>query len=47
MSAEVREEVLELSTYVWGSPDPNPPFQRTGNWAIYPYPLLDDIREEA
>ena len=47
MPVETREETVELLTYVWGPPDPNPPFQRSGNWAIYPYPLLDDIREEA
>ncbi len=47
MSVEIREDVLDLLTYVWGDPDPNPPFQRSGHWRIYPYPLLDDIREEA
>ncbi len=47
MAVEIREEQLELLTYIWGPPDPNPPFQRTGSWSIYPYPLLDDIGEEA
>ena len=47
MTVEIREEQLELLTYAWGPPDPNPPFQREGTWSIYPYPLLDDIREEA
>ena len=47
MSVVAREDVLDLRTYVWGDPDPNPPFQRSGHWRIYPYPLLDDIREEA
>jgi len=47
VSVETREETAELLTYVWGPPDRNPPFQRSGNWAIYPYPLLDDIGEEA
>ncbi len=47
MSVEIREDVLDLRTYVWGNPDPNPAFQRSGHWRIYPYPLLDDIREEA
>lgn len=47
MAVEIREEQLELPTYVWGAPDPNPPFQRSGTWTIYPYPLLDDIGEQA
>ena len=47
MPVEIREESLELPTYVWGSPDPNPPFQRRGRDRIYPYPLLDDMGEEA
>ncbi len=47
MAVEIREEQIELLTYIWGAPDPNPPFQRTGSWSIYPYPLLDDIGEEA
>ena len=47
MPAEVREETLELPTYVWGPPDPNPPLQRKGAESIYPYPLLDDLGEEA
>ena len=47
MPVEIREESLELPTYVWGPPDPNPPFQRRGRDRIYPYPLLDDPGEEA
>ena len=47
MSVEIREEPLDLLTYVWGPPDPNPAFEPKVNWPIYPYPLLDDIREEA
>ena len=47
MPVEIREESLELPTYVWGPPDPNPPFQRRGRDRIYPYPLLDDMGEEA
>lgn len=47
MSVDIREEPLELLTYVWGPPDPNPAFEPKVNWPIYPYPLLDDIREEA
>jgi len=46
VAVEVRAETIELFTYVWGPPDPYPPFQRTGKWATYPYPLLDDIREQ-
>ncbi len=46
MSVEIREEALDLFTYEWGDPDPNPPFQRSAHWSIYPYPLLDDIRED-
>jgi tetratricopeptide (TPR) repeat protein len=47
LSVDIREEPLDLLTYVWGPPDPNPPFEPKVNWPIYPYPLLDDIREEA
>ncbi len=47
MPVEIREETLELRTYAWGEPDPNPPFESKANWPIYPYPLLDDIREDA
>jgi len=47
VAVEIRDESIELLTYVWGAPDPNPPFQRKANWTIYPYPFLDDIREEA
>ncbi|MFB3881797.1 MAG: DUF5107 domain-containing protein [Armatimonadota bacterium] len=47
MSVHIREEQLELLTYVWGPPDPYPAFEPKVNWPIYPYPLLDDIREEA
>ena len=46
MSVDIREETLDLLTYVWGPPDPNPAFEPKVNWPIYPYPLLDDIREE-
>jgi tetratricopeptide (TPR) repeat protein len=47
LTVEVREETLEVPTYVWGPPDPNPPFQRKGEASIYPYPLLDDLGEDA
>jgi len=47
LAVEIREETLELPTYVWGPPDPNPPFQRKGGGSIYPYPLLDDLGEDA
>jgi len=47
LTVEVREETLELPTYVWGPPDPNPPFQRKGEGSTYPYPLLDDLTEDA
>ena len=47
MSVEIREEPLEVLTYVWGPPDPYPAFEPKVNWPIYPYPLLDDIREDA
>jgi tetratricopeptide (TPR) repeat protein len=47
MAVEVRDEIIELPTYVWGPEDPNPPFQRRPGWRIYPYTLLDDLGEEA
>jgi tetratricopeptide (TPR) repeat protein len=47
LSVEIREEPLEFLTYVWGPPDPYPAFEPKVNWPIYPYPLLDDIREDA
>ncbi|UCC68348.1 MAG: DUF5107 domain-containing protein [Armatimonadota bacterium] len=47
MSVEIRDESLELPTYAWGPPDPNPAFQRRSGRQIYPYPLLDDIRDES
>ena len=47
MSVEARVETIEIPTYVWGPEDPNPPFQRRAYWNIYPYPLMDDLGEEA
>jgi tetratricopeptide (TPR) repeat protein len=44
---EIREETLELKTYLRGEADPNPPFHRRGHWRIYPYPMLDDLGEAA
>lgn len=41
-----REETLTLPTYLAGPPDPNPPFQRSGYWDIYPYSMLDDLGVE-
>lgn len=47
MPVESREEKIELKTYLLGPEDPNPPFQRKGYWSIYPYSLMDDLREGA
>ena len=47
MSVESRVEILEIPTYQYGPPDPNPPFQRRGPWGIYPYTMLDDLGAEA
>ena len=46
MPVEIREEELQLNTYVWGPEDPYPPFQRRTHWDIYPYPMMDDLGEE-
>lgn len=42
----VSASTLSLPTYLIGPEDPNPPFQRSGFWSVYPYTLLDDIRTE-
>ena len=47
MSVSGHEETIEIPTYQWGPEDPNPPFQRTGYWDIYPYTMMDDIGDRA
>lgn len=39
----VQDTTLTLTTYLIGPEDPNPPYQRQGTWAIYPYSMLDDV----
>lgn len=46
MSVRSWQSKLTLPTYPVGPDDPNPPFQRQdGSWAIYPYPMRDDLLE--
>lgn len=44
---QVHLEQLTIPTYRIGDEDPNPPILREGGyWRIYPYAMLDDLREE-
>ncbi len=46
MSIRAWHDKLTLPTYPLGPDDPNPPLQRHGaSWAIYPYPMRDDVLE--
>ncbi len=49
MRVQLVDTTISLPTYLIGPEDPNPPFQREGIWALYPYTMLDDVgqgREE-
>jgi tetratricopeptide (TPR) repeat protein len=47
MSVHLWEETVTIPTYPVGEANPHPPLQRRGYWAVYPYPLLDHLSEEA
>ncbi|MEJ5252579.1 MAG: DUF5107 domain-containing protein [Chthonomonadetes bacterium] len=47
MPVHLWEETITIPTYPVGKPNPYPPFQRKGYWAVYPYPLLDQLGDEA
>ncbi len=47
MSVHLWEETLTIPTYPVGKANPHPPLQRRGYWAVYPYPLLDQLSDEA
>ena len=47
MSVHIWEETVTIPTYPVGKANPHPPLQRRGYWAVYPYPLLDHLSEEA
>jgi tetratricopeptide (TPR) repeat protein len=47
MSVRAWEDQLVLKTYVLGPEDPLPHWERTGTSRIYPYPMQDDLGEEA
>ena len=45
MSVRVWQEALPMKTYLRGPDNPNPAFDRTGSWTIYPYTMEDDLTE--
>lgn len=46
MSVRAWQNKIGIPTYPLGPEDPNPPFQRqNSSWAVYPYPLQDDVLE--
>lgn len=47
MSVHLWEETITIPTYPVGKANPHPPFQRKGYWAVYPYPLLDTLSDQA
>lgn len=47
MSVHLWEETVTIPTYLVGKANPHPPFQRRGYWAVYPYPLLDTLSDQA
>jgi tetratricopeptide (TPR) repeat protein len=47
MSVHIWEETVTIPTYPVGKANPHPPLQRRGYWAVYPYPLLDALSDEA
>jgi tetratricopeptide (TPR) repeat protein len=47
MSVHLWEETVTIPTYPVGKANPHPPLQRRGYWAVYPYPLLDALSDEA
>lgn len=47
MSVHLWEETVTIPTYPVGKANPHPPFQRKGYWEVYPYPLLDQLSDEA
>jgi tetratricopeptide (TPR) repeat protein len=47
MSVHLWEETVTIPTYPVGEANPHPPLQRRGYWAVYPYPLLDALSDEA
>lgn len=47
MSVHLWEETVTLPTYPVGKANPHPPFHRKGYWEVYPYPLLDQLSDEA
>ncbi len=47
MSVHLWEETITIPTYPVGKANPHPPFHRKGYWEVYPYPLLDQLSDEA
>ncbi|MCL6475270.1 MAG: DUF5107 domain-containing protein [Firmicutes bacterium] len=47
MSVHLWEETVTIPTCPVGKANPHPPLQRRGYWAVYPYPLLDQLSDEA
>ncbi|MCS6948980.1 MAG: DUF5107 domain-containing protein [bacterium] len=47
MPVHLWEETVTIPTYPVGKANPHPPFQRKGYWEVYPYPLLDQLGDEA
>ena len=46
MKTRLWQEPLTMKTYLRGADNPNPAFDRTGSWTIYPYTMQDDLTEE-
>ena len=46
MKTRLWQEPLTMKTYLRGADNPNPAFDRTGPWTIYPYTMQDDLTEE-
>ena len=42
---QVKEQAIEIPTYLLGPEDPNPPFQLINQNKIYPYAMLDDLTD--
>ncbi len=47
MSINLWEETITIPTYPVGKANPHPPLHRRGYWEVYPYPLLDQLSDEA
>ncbi len=47
MSVHLWEETVTIPTYPVDKANPHPPLHRRGYWEVYPYPLLDQLGDEA